>query len=301
MDEFQGSDFDGEAGPLSPVLVKKRSGGEPELGSLCSIKIARQAPRTSNQRAHMRRPAADEETIVRFRDRNLRVELVNLSSGGAMIESDIEPFIGEAVQIQIGDGLPVPAVARWVGGGRVGVEFGSHSLLVSPPRADFTFGLGEAPEEEEEEEEADEPAPPVIGAPAQPEEESGTREPRQAVIRRAMVRAGIKRVPVRLCNISSHGVMLESDHCLKPGSAVQLEMAGGVLVTAEVRWSKGKRAGLSFDAEVNTKGLGSMNVPPPAMVKPTYLESEFDPNSPWAARFDRLTMRALSEEPPEAA
>lgn len=286
MDDLEDTGFDEGAGPLSPALLKKRS-GEASLGSLCTIKIARQAQRTSNQRAELRRPAADEETIIRFRDRNYRVELVNLSASGAMIESDIEPFIGEPLQVQIGEAAPVAAVARWVGNGRLGLEFGDHSLIVGHKAShDFVMGLGEAKEESQDA--LDEPLS---------EELPLEREPRQAVIRRAMVRAGIKRVPVRLCNISTHGVMLESDHCLKPGAAVQLEMAGGLLVTAQVRWSSGKRAGLSFDGEINPKGLGSMPIPPPAVLKPAYLDSEFDPNSPWAARFDRLTMRELNEEP----
>lgn len=286
MDDFGSTGFDEDAGPLSPALVKKGA-GDAALGSLCTIKIARQAPRLSNQRAEVRRPGADEATIIRFREHNYPVVLANVSSSGAMIESDVEPFIGEPIQIQIGDAPPVPAVARWVGGGRIGVEFGNHSLLVGQPRNQhFTFGLGQAGADDAVEDEQ-----------AQVQDEAVQREPRQAVIRRAMVRAGVKRVPVRLCNISPHGVMLESDHCLTPGSAVQLEMAGGLLVTAQVRWSKGKRAGLSFDAEINTQGLGSLNLPPPTVLKPSYLESEFDPESPWAARFDRLTMKELNEDP----
>jgi len=291
MEDLGNTFFDEDSGPLSPVLMSK---GESRLGSLCTIKIARQEPRLSNQRAEIRKPAAGEATIIRFRDRNYPVPLVNVSSTGAMIESDIQPYIGEAIQIQIGDALPVPALARWVGGGRIGVEFGDHSLLVGQAKDQhFTFGMGAAPEDAAEEEPAKEPE--VL-------DESSQREPRQAVIRGAMVRAGVKRVPVRLCNISPHGVMLESDHCLAPGSAVQLEMAGGLLVTAQVRWSKGRRAGLSFDEEISTQGLGSMNLPPPRVLKPTYLESEFDPDSPWAARFNRLTMRDLNEQaPPEEA
>ena len=283
MDKYGAHDFEEEGERSSPLMATKRGGGA-ELGSLSTIKIARQTARTSNQRAATRRAAADEATIVRFREANHIVELLNLSPGGAMIASEIEPFIGEPIQIQIGDGLPVPAVARWIGGGRIGVEFGDHSLLVDQPQsADFTIGLGEAGPSQEA---VDEP-------------EAAEREPRQAVIRRAMVRSGSKCLPVRLCNISSHGVMLESDQCLAPGSAVQLEMAGGLLVSAEVRWSSGKRAGLSFDAEINTQGLGSLAVPPPTLLKPSYLDSEFDTNSPWAARFDRLTIREL-QEPPEA-
>src|SRR3712207_7716405 len=50
---------------------------------------------------------------------------------------------------------------------------------------------------------------------------------RQAVIRTAVVRTGIKKLPVRLCNISTGGVMLESEHFLAPGAEVRLEMAGG--------------------------------------------------------------------------
>jgi hypothetical protein len=30
------------------------------------------------------------------------------------------------------------------------------------------------------------------------------------------------------------------------------------------------------------------------MIKPSYLDSEFDPNSPWAARFEKLTLDNLN-------
>lgn len=276
--DFQSGTFSDEDVPaFRPVLVKKDRARE--AGSLCTIRIARDAPRTSNQRAEIRRPAADGRVTIRFRKGVHAGKVVNTSSSGAMIEADIEPLIGEAIELRFGEGGLVPGIARWVRERRIGVEFGVGDILGGDERQDFVFGLSAVDEAENDDE-----------APSE-------REPRQAVIRTAMIRAGSRRMPVRLCNLSPGGAMLECEQFLNPGSEVALEMAGGVVVTAKVRWSNGSRAGLSFDAAINPAGLGSLPIPPPTVLKPSYLDGEFDPNSPWAARFDKLTMRELIEDP----
>ncbi|HEY0445692.1 MAG TPA: PilZ domain-containing protein [Allosphingosinicella sp.] len=284
MDFQNGTFSDDDMPALSPVLVKNNRFRDGGAGSLCTVKIARQAARTSNQRTETRRPAANEPATVCFRKKLQAGTVINTSSSGAMIEADVDPFIGEPLEIRFGEGPPVQCIARWVREGRIGVEFGVDDILLGrSERQDFVYGLSEAAPDPVPDEHEDEPA--------------AEREPRQAVIRTAMLRTGAKRMPVRICNISPGGAMLESEQGLTPGAPVRLEMAGGVAVTASVRWRKGKRAGVSFDATVDPKGLSSMSLPPPKVLKPAYLDSEFDPNSPWAARFGRLTIRELSEGP----
>jgi hypothetical protein len=264
---------------LSPVVVKR---GEAAEGSLCSIKIKRETRRIGNQRGEARRSAYDREATVSLRGESHPAKVINRSDNGAMIESAIQPVIGEPMELDPGNGEPEPCVARWLRDGRIGVEFGSHDLLVGRSlRDEFVFGMGEAGPEPAEEE-------------AEPENE---REPRQAVIRTAKLRSGTKLLEVRLCNISPGGAMLESDQYLAPGSEVRLEMGGGILVTAKVRWNKGKKAGLHFDDLLDPKILSPFSVTHrPVTFKPSYLDSEFDPNSPWAARFEKLTLDSLNSD-----
>jgi hypothetical protein len=269
---------DDDAPALSPVVIKRGGSGE---GSLCSIKIKREARRVGNERGETRRSAYDREATVSLRGESHPAKIINRSDSGAMIESPIQPIIGEPMEVDFGDGNPEPCVARWLREGRIGIEFGNHDLLVGRSlRDEFVFGMGKAAPQPEAEE-ADDPA--------------AEREPRQAVIRTAKLRSGNKVLQVRLCNISPHGAMLESDQCLTPGSQVRLEMGGGVLVTAKVRWNNGRKAGLRFDDLLDPASLSPFSVTHrPGMIKPSYLDSEFDPNSPWAARFEKLTLDNLN-------
>lgn len=273
MDDFSRRFSEEEGEPTPP----EREGA---FGSLSKIKINRQAPRLLNQRGEDRRPSGGEQATLLFRGEAHAVAVVNLSSSGAMIESGVEPFIGEPLEIRLPGSEPQQCVARWVRDGRIGLEFGSHSLLLGQSTKEgLVVGIGEAPAPYGEDEEAMPPA---------------QREPRQKIIRTGVLQSGNRAIPVRLCNISPGGVMLECADAVAPGSCVRLDMAGGITVSAEVRWSKGKRAGLSFDAEVDPTKLGSLAAPVPKVIRPTYLDSEFDPSSPWAARFERLTADKLS-------
>jgi hypothetical protein len=285
MQDFHGEISNDDGAPaLSPVVVKRGAAGE---GSLCSIKIKRETRRIGNQRGESRRSVYDREASVSLRGETHPAKVINRSDSGAMIESAIQPIIGEPMEIDLGNGEKEPCVARWLRDGRVGVEFGSHDLLVGRSlRDEFVFGMGKA-------------APQPTEETAEPENE---REPRQAVIRTAKLRSGTKLLEVRLCNISPGGAMLESDQYLAPGSEVRLEMGGGMLVTARVRWNKGKKAGLRFDDLVDPKILSPFSATHrPVTFKPSYLDSEFDPHSPWAARFEKLTLDNLNSDGDDAS
>jgi hypothetical protein len=108
---------------------------------------------------------------------------------------------------------------------------------------------------------------------------------------------------VRLRNISAGGAKVESRRELCPGSEVELDLGEAGFQMAEVRWSKDGQVGLRFAQEFDLDSLAaapSAAGPSPEMLKPAYLETETRPDSPWAARFDRLSVTDLKIINPES-
>lgn len=64
-----------------------------------------------------------------FRGAALAVTVVNISSRGTMIESDIEPRLGESVIIRFEGCSPIHAFVRWARDGRIGLNFGCEMIL----------------------------------------------------------------------------------------------------------------------------------------------------------------------------
>ena len=55
--------------------------------------------------------------------------MVNISSRGTMVESDIEPRLGESVKITFDGCSPIYAFVRWARDGNVGLRFGCEMIL----------------------------------------------------------------------------------------------------------------------------------------------------------------------------
>ncbi len=98
------------------------------LGLAGSI-VPRTQPRLIDQRCEERRSDLVERAIVTFRAQEYLVPVVNISSRGTMIESDILPRIGEAVVIQFESCTRIHGFVRWVRDGRVGLSFGHEIIL----------------------------------------------------------------------------------------------------------------------------------------------------------------------------
>jgi hypothetical protein len=66
------------------------------------------------------------------------------------------------------------------------------------------------------------------------------------------------------------------------------------VLDAEVRWSNAGRVGVRFVEQFDLAQLSpSKGRPNVAMLRPEYLATEADPDSPWAARTDRLSPDTL--------
>ena len=91
--------------------------------------IPRTQPRQVNQRSEERVEGLVDRAIISFRGQDYLVPVLNISSRGTMIESDIMPRIGEAVVVQFEECTRLHAFVRWVREGRVGLNFG-HELIL---------------------------------------------------------------------------------------------------------------------------------------------------------------------------
>lgn len=272
--------------PLSLVARKAKTKAEGAgLGSLAKIPIKREEARVTDMRAEDRLPGLIEETVIHFRRKKHSVRVINVSSRGAMLDFDVDARIGEKLDIRFADENRTRCIVRWVREGRIGVEFLEETIFWDRAQASGpVFQHSDADDGREEGQEA--PAALVDRAPRQTLLRSGT-----------LYWSGIS-IPVRLKNISASGARVEGGHELCPGAEVELDLGEAGFQTAEVRWSKDGQVGLRFAADFNLDALAPAAAAAPdrhtaGHVKPAYLETETLPDSPWAARFERLSMTDL--------
>jgi hypothetical protein len=67
--------------------------------------------------------------LVHFRGRPYRVPVLNISTRGTMIESDLEPRLGETVLVEFDECSRIHAFVRWQRDGRIGLNFGHEIVL----------------------------------------------------------------------------------------------------------------------------------------------------------------------------
>lgn len=258
------------------IVVRKgadRVGSRPAAG-LTGIAVKREESRTTNQRREARHINLADRAVITFRRRKLDVVVINVSTHGVMIDSDIEPRVGERISISIEDCNQTRCTVRWIKGRQIGLEFAEETVLIAPAPVRQMIVSGRRAGEQEK------------------LEMKPARAPRHTLMLRGVLHCGIESYEVRLRNISANGAMLECGEDLLEGSPVVIELAGGgaVAAHARVRWCRSGQIGLLFEAPFDMTLLADgtpVKVPSSGVkryVKPDYLGSEGDPDSPWAAR-----------------
>jgi hypothetical protein len=91
--------------------------------------VQRREQRFVDQRCEPRLEGVVEGATLYFRGAEYHVPVVNLSSRGTMIESDVTPRLGESVVIAFDGYSPMHAFVRWVRDGRIGLNFGGEITL----------------------------------------------------------------------------------------------------------------------------------------------------------------------------
>ena len=128
-----------------------------------------------------------------------------------------------------------------------------------------------------------------------PEGHEFSRAPRHGLIRKAYLNWDDKSLDVRLRNISSGGALIECPRGFAPGASVTLFLPGCGELVGEVRWTNAGRLGMRFKEAFDLRQLSPSKgkAAGVSMLKPEYLSSEKNPDSPWAGRQDRLTADQL--------
>ena len=278
-------------GEGKPALVARKKNAKAEAsGGLGAIKVKRQETRTTNQRGEDRlRDLIQSSTIV-FRRRKHEVGVINVSSRGAMIESEIEPRIGEQLEIQFSTQNRTRCTVRWLREGRIGLEFNDETIIwdCSQPHRQ-AYDRRTTPGSSDDRSDAD--------------REQESRDERHKLIRKGTLYWSGITIPVRIRNISEGGANVEGGRTLWPGAEVELDLGEAGWQMAEVRWAEDGQLGLRFFEPFDLDTLVPAKTDTeasPEMLKPAYLETENRPDSPWASRFQRLSMTELKMIDPKA-
>ncbi len=89
-------------------------------------------PMAAEQRAEPRYEGLVERATLTFRGAEYPVPVVNISSRGTMVESDLLPRLGESVMIRFDGCSPIYAFVRWSREGRLGLNFGCEMVIGLP-------------------------------------------------------------------------------------------------------------------------------------------------------------------------
>jgi hypothetical protein len=230
----------------SPVARKaSRPREEGETGSLTAVSIPRSESRTSNHRSEDRQPNLVDAASLLFRRERYEVQVVNVSSKGTMIRSDLDAIIGEAVEIQFADCNRVRAAVRWVKDGKIGLEFEERTEIIASARTQDTIARSHLTLI---------PSEPTTGD-AKKDRALAMRAARQGLIWNGTLYWTFEALNVRVRNISPEGAMIDCDRDVPVGAQVRLNLAEAGTLECEVRWSQGGQVGLRFKDRFDLKQL----------------------------------------------
>lgn len=263
-------------GERRALLANKKSGRAEHEASLSGVRIKREESRRSNQRREDRHLNVVEKAVMKFQRRSHEVLVHNVSARGAMVEGAVQPHIGARVTLRFEGCDETHCVVRWVRGDRVGLEFESETLIIAPRDVRELIVSGRRDGEQ------------LTRLKVRPD-----RAPRHGLILHGQLHWRLGSMAVRLRNISADGALLEASEDLAAYVPVVLEIPGAAALPGTVRWCRSHQIGIRFDAPFDLSSLARPNAGKeklvPHMLKPDYLKSETDPNSPWAACWDKLT------------
>lgn len=274
MHEFRSSLLRG-AVAKGPIMSAKPGRNRTAKGGLAGVTIRREESRRSNQRAEERHLNLVDQAMLRYRRRAYEVSVLNVSTRGIMIASDLSPRIGARMDIRFADCNYVACQVRWLRDGRIGLEFSKETVVIGANDSERRIVSGRRTGEQA-----------LVAV-------RKDRSPRHASMLRGDLHFRDGSMPVRLRNVSAEGAMVQGEQDLDLLAEVVIELPG-IAIAGRVQWCRSKLIGIHFVEEFDLQRL----VQPPqagpeprthGFLKPDYLQSELSPDSPWAARWNCLT------------
>src|SRR4051794_40899723 len=121
---FRAAVRSGKAGRHDDLVVSAKTKRlKDSAKGLADVPVPRQEGRRTNQRRGDRHRLSNEQSVIRTEGREIPVDLINLSGGGAMVEGDFELALWDRVELQVGENGTVECAVCWIRGKRIGLEF----------------------------------------------------------------------------------------------------------------------------------------------------------------------------------
>lgn len=297
---FRAAVLRGERKPLVLDEKQPRLGGSAD--ALDSVLVPRSEARRGNHRDQDRHRLNGETATARHGGKSYSVELINLSSGGAMIRADFSPHLWDIVELELGEGPFLEAAVRWVKGDHIGLEFAHETRIECDPESRARLLLDviqrSFPDSEIELEvpETEEP----LTAERQEEKELGERaELRHPLVWSGQILFAFDCMPVRLRNISSGGALVDVQMIYPVGSELVLDLGEAGQIDATVSWAHGEQVGLRFKEPFDLASLAKLrpDLTPHRWQRPSFLDqSNEEDSSPWDDEWNRSPLATLRSE-----
>jgi hypothetical protein len=298
MNKFRSAVHSGNPGARAPLLGQKRARDDVAVEGLGAVSVPRSEARTSNQRGDDRHRLPAEQATVRYKRKLHKIELINLSGGGAMICGKIRPHLWDRVDLVLGEYGEIESAVRWIRGDRIGLEF-AHETRIDCPAETRDALLRDVICRTYPDVVLEAPAP-IAEAPveAEPEQHAQRRDIRHPLIWSALILFDHETTIARIRNISERGALVETSGSFTEGSELMLDFGDAGSLFATVGWCRGDQLGLSFHAPFDISSLAQAKpeVAPQRWARPDYLRDETNDSSPWASQWGRLTIEEVQEK-----
>jgi len=277
----------------SPVLVGAKKPKGAKADKLETVVVPREDRRRSNSRHQDRHRLLDEQVGLAYKGKARKVDLINLSGGGAMVSGAFKPKLWDQVELHLGENGTVECAVCWIRGDRFGLEFAHETrldcsadeqakvlrevVMRSFPDLQFELPATAEPEPTNDEQRGDRRHPLIW---------SGVLHHRDAKIR------------VRVRNISTTGAMIESPDPVLVGGQAILELGEDGFIPATIAWLVGDEVGLRFRSKFDMAQLARSRpeVAPAKWVAPDYLRAKATNDSPWSANWRRMSLGELRQQ-----
>jgi hypothetical protein len=292
---FRAAVLHGEKKPL--VVTDKNPCSEGEHDALDGVRVPRAETRRADHRAGDRHRLEGETASVIREGNSHRVEILNLSRGGAKIRCNFKPHLWEMVELRFGEGPGLEAAVVWIKDGCIGLEFAHETRLdCSPEQRDAL--LLEVIQRSFPDEIRLELPELLLGEESEEEELGARDEKRHPLIWKGEILYAHDTNPVRIRNVSAGGALVDIAVDYPLGAEVLLDLgdAGQFFVT--VQWVCGDQAGLRFVQPFDMACLANArpDVTPHSWNVPAFLDRDAGDDSAWDERWGRSSIAEIRTE-----
>ena len=284
---------------VKPVLVvtDKTPQREGDGDALDGVRVPRSESRRGNHRGGDRHRLNGETANAVYGGESYPVEVVNLSSGGAMIRCGFSPRLWDIVELRLGDGPGLEGAVRWIKKDSIGLEF-AHETRIECGREQRAELLLAVIQRSFPDVSVRLDQPDIEEAP-QAEEDLGNRdEKRHPLIWKGEIHYAHDSNPVRLRNVSAGGALVDVAVDYPVGAEVMLDLGNAGQFFTTVQWACGDQVGLRFVQPFDLDCLAKArpDVMPHSWTVPGFLTDESDDDSPWHENWSRSSIDEIRSD-----